>query len=45
MENYLAPFGAWVTVAQGAIFIAAVLLFRRGIVGEALAVTPTAPKG
>ncbi len=45
MENYLAPFGAWVTVAQGAIFIAAVLLFRRGIVGEALAVMPTAPKG
>ena len=37
MENYLAPFGAWVTVAQGAIFIAAVLLFRRGIVGEAMA--------
>lgn len=37
MENYLAPFGAWVTVAEGAIFIAAVLLFRRGIVGEAMA--------
>lgn len=37
MENYLAPFGAWVTVAQGGIFVAAVLLFRRGIVGEVMA--------
>ncbi len=36
MENYLAPFGAWVTVAEGAVFVAAVLLFRRGIVGEAM---------
>ena len=34
MENYLAPFGAWVTVTQGAIFIACVLAFRRGIMGE-----------
>ncbi|WP_114913184.1 branched-chain amino acid ABC transporter permease [Acidibrevibacterium fodinaquatile] len=34
MENYLAPFGAWVTVTQGLIFIACVLAFRRGIVGE-----------
>jgi len=34
MENYLAPFGAWVTIAQGIIFVACVLLFRRGIVGE-----------
>jgi len=34
MENYLAPFGAWVTIAQGVIFVACVLLFRRGIVGE-----------
>ena len=34
MENYLAPFGAWVTVTQGVIFIACVLAFRRGIVGE-----------
>ena len=34
MENYLAQFGAWVTVAQGAIFVVCVLAFRRGIVGE-----------
>ncbi len=34
MENYLAQFGAWVTVTQGLIFIACVLAFRRGIVGE-----------
>ena len=34
MENYLAQFGAWVTVTQGAIFILCVLAFRRGIIGE-----------
>ena len=34
MQNYLAQFGEWVTVIQGAIFIICVLLFRRGIVGE-----------
>ncbi len=34
MENYLAEFGAWVTVTQGAIFVLCVLAFRRGIIGE-----------
>lgn len=34
LENYLAPFGAWVTVMQGTIFIVCVLAFRRGVVGE-----------
>jgi branched-chain amino acid transport system permease protein len=34
MENYLAQFGAWVTVTQGIIFVACVLLFRRGVIGE-----------
>jgi branched-chain amino acid transport system permease protein len=34
MENYLAAFGQWITVIQGAIFVACVLLFRRGIIGE-----------
>ena len=34
MQNYLAGFGEWVLVIQGAIFVVAVLLFRRGIVGE-----------
>ena len=35
LENYLAPFGQWVLVIQGVIFVACVLVFRRGIVGEA----------
>ena len=34
LENYLAPFGAWVTVTQGAVFVLCVLAFRRGIIGE-----------
>jgi branched-chain amino acid transport system permease protein len=34
MENYLAQLGAWVTIAQGIIFVICVLAFRRGIVGE-----------
>jgi branched-chain amino acid transport system permease protein len=34
MENYLSQFGAWVTIAQGVIFVVCVLTFRRGIVGE-----------
>ncbi|TCI00894.1 branched-chain amino acid ABC transporter permease [Roseococcus sp. SYP-B2431] len=34
MQNYLAEFGAWVTVIQGAIFVLCVLAFRRGLVGE-----------
>jgi branched-chain amino acid transport system permease protein len=34
MEQYLAPYGSWVTVIQGAIFVICVLTFRRGIVGE-----------
>jgi branched-chain amino acid transport system permease protein len=37
IENTLAELGAWVTVIQGAIFVAVVLLFRRGLVGEGLA--------
>jgi branched-chain amino acid transport system permease protein len=34
MQTYLAPFGAWVTVIQGCIFVACVLAFRGGLVGE-----------
>jgi branched-chain amino acid transport system permease protein len=34
MQNYLAPFGQWVLVIQGVIFVICVLVFRRGIVGE-----------
>jgi len=34
LRNYLAGYGGWVTVIIGVIFVACVLLFRRGIVGE-----------
>jgi branched-chain amino acid transport system permease protein len=34
MQQYLASFGQWVTVIQGVIFVACVLTFRRGLVGE-----------
>ncbi len=34
LQDYLAAFGGWVTVIQGAIFVLCVLTFRRGIVGE-----------
>src|SRR6476620_11775100 len=37
MQNYLSGFGEWVLVIQGAIFATTVLLFRRGIVGEFIA--------
>jgi len=33
-ENALSGAGSWVTVTQGVIFVACVLAFRRGIVGE-----------
>ena len=33
LQNYLASFGAWVTVIQGVVFVLGVLLFREGIVG------------
>lgn len=33
MQNYLATWGAWVTIVQGTIFVIAVLLFREGIIG------------
>jgi branched-chain amino acid transport system permease protein len=34
MQNYLAPFGQWVLVIQGVIFVVCVLVFRRGVIGE-----------
>lgn len=37
MQNYLATLGEWVLVIQGGIFVACVMLFRRGLVGELLA--------
>lgn len=36
MQNYLAEFGSWVTIIQGAVFVACVLAFRQGIVGQVL---------
>jgi branched-chain amino acid transport system permease protein len=37
LSNTLAWMGEWVNFIQGAVFLACVLLFRRGIVGELLA--------
>lgn len=34
MQNYLNALDQWVTVIQGIIFVACVLLFRRGVIGE-----------
>jgi len=34
MQYYLSAFGAWVVVIQGIIFMACVLVFRRGVIGE-----------
>lgn len=34
MEHYLAPFGQWVTIIQGIVFVVCVLAFRRGVIGE-----------
>ncbi|MET0169522.1 MAG: branched-chain amino acid ABC transporter permease [Aliihoeflea sp.] len=33
MQNYLATWGAWVTIVQGIVFVICVMLFREGIVG------------
>lgn len=38
LENYLADVGSWVTVITGLVFVACVLAFRRGIVGEVRAI-------
>jgi branched-chain amino acid transport system permease protein len=34
MQNYLAPFGSWVLIIQGAIFVACILALRKGVVGS-----------
>jgi len=41
MQTQLVSFGQWVTIIQGAIFVASVLLFRRGVVGELAALLRT----
>jgi len=37
LENYLAGFGSLVTIITGGVFVVCVLAFRRGIVGEVMA--------
>jgi branched-chain amino acid transport system permease protein len=37
MENYLSTLGSWVTVITGTVFVVMVMAFRRGLVGEAMA--------
>jgi len=44
MENFLAPFGAWVTVTQGVVFVLCVVGLRRGVVGELGAAWRLAPR-
>ena len=34
LETYLSPFGGWVTVIRGSIFVVCVLVFRQGLAGE-----------
>lgn len=34
MQNYLSGFGSWVTIIMGCVFVACVLLFRKGVIGE-----------
>jgi branched-chain amino acid transport system permease protein len=34
IQDYLAEYGSWVTIIEGGVFVACVLAFRRGIVGE-----------
>jgi branched-chain amino acid transport system permease protein len=44
LQEYLSDIvGGWVTVIIGAVFIACVLAFRRGIVGELAALRPRRP--
>ncbi len=43
LNNYLAGFGSWVTIIIGSIFVACVMSFRRGIVGEVLALGKSPP--
>jgi branched-chain amino acid transport system permease protein len=41
LSDQLAFLGEWVNFIKGAVFVACVLLFRRGLVGELLAALPT----
>ena len=37
LQNYLANLGGWSTIITGVIFVVCVLAFRRGVVGEIIA--------
>ncbi|WP_316171985.1 ABC transporter permease [Bradyrhizobium sp. SZCCHNS1008] len=39
MQHFLSPFGSWILAVQGAVFILCVLLFRDGLLPQALALT------
>lgn len=43
LQNYLSAFGSWTTVITGAVFVLGVLAFRKGVVGEAIAVMKKFP--
>jgi branched-chain amino acid transport system permease protein len=43
LQNYLSGFGSWTTVITGVVFVVCVLAFRRGIVGEAIALSKKFP--
>ncbi len=43
LQNYLSSYGSWTTVITGAVFVAGVLAFRRGFVGEAIALMKRFP--
>jgi len=43
LQNYLSGFGSWVTVITGVVFVVGVLAFRRGFVGEAIALARKFP--
>ena len=43
LQNYLSAFGSWVTVITGGVFVVGVLAFRRGFVGEAIALMKKFP--
>ena len=37
LEHYFSSYGSWVTIITGSIFVVCVMIFRRGMVGELLA--------
>ena len=37
LDHYFSSYGSWVTIITGSIFVICVMIFRRGMVGELLA--------